>query len=40
MAYVRDQLAPWIDASDHWPEIEKILVASFMLRGDTDAGEA
>lgn len=34
MAYVRDQLAPWIEASDHWPEIEKILVASFMLRGE------
>lgn len=34
MAYVRDHLAPWIEASDHWPEIEKILVASFMLRGE------
>lgn len=33
MAYVRDHLAPWIIASDHWPEIEKILAASFMLRG-------
>lgn len=34
MAYVRDHLAPWIEASDHWPEIEKILVASFLMRGD------
>lgn len=33
MAYVRDYLAPWITASDHWPEIEKILAASWMLRG-------
>lgn len=33
MAYVRDHLAPWIGASDHWPEIEKILAASWMLRG-------
>lgn len=39
MAYVRDHLAPWIEASDHWPEIEKILVASFMLRGDETGGE-
>jgi len=38
MAYVRDHLVPWIEASDHWPEIEKILVASFMLRGD-DKGD-
>lgn len=36
MAYVRDHLAPWIEASDHWPEIEKILVASFLMRGDED----
>lgn len=36
MAYVRDHLAPWIEASDHWPEIEKILVASFMLRGEQE----
>ena len=39
MAYVRDHLAPWIEASDHWPEIEKILVASFMLRGDETGGK-
>lgn len=39
MAYVRDHLAPWIEASDHWPEIEKILVASFMLRGDDKGGD-
>lgn len=38
MAYVRDHLTPWIEASDHWPEIEKILVASFMMRGD-DKGD-
>lgn len=36
MAYVRDHLAPWIAASDHWPEIEKIIAASFLMRG---AGE-
>jgi len=40
MAYVRDHLAPWIEASEHWPQIEKILVASLMLHGDTDAGDA
>lgn len=34
MAYVRDHLAPWIEASDHWPEIEKILAASALLRSD------
>lgn len=39
MAYVRDHLAPWIEASDHWPEIEKILMASFMLRGDEKGEE-
>lgn len=39
MAYVRDHLAPWIEASDHWPEIEKILVASFMLRGGKENEE-
>lgn len=40
MAYVRDHLAPWIEASEHWPQIEKILVASFMLHSETDAGDA
>lgn len=40
MAYVRDHLAPWIEASDHWPEIEKILVASYMLRGSGGEDEA
>jgi hypothetical protein len=40
MAYVRDHLAPWIEASDHWPEIEKILVASYMLRGSGEGDEA
>lgn len=39
MAYVRDHLAPWITASDHWPEIEKILAASFMLRGGKENEE-
>jgi hypothetical protein len=24
-AYVRDDLAPWIAESEHWPEIETIL---------------
>ena len=38
MAYVRDHLVPWIEGSDHWPEIEKILVASFMLKNDHDGG--
>lgn len=36
MVYVRDHLAPWIEASDHWPDIEKILLASFLLRGDRE----
>ena len=40
MAYVRDHLAAWIEASDHWPEIEKILVASYMLRGSGEGDEA
>lgn len=40
MAYVRDHLAHWIEASDHWPEIEKILVASYMLRGSGEGDEA
>jgi hypothetical protein len=39
MAYVRDHLAPWIEASDHWAEIEKILVASFLMQGD-EGGES
>ena len=34
MAYVCDHLVPRIEASDHWLEIEKILIASFMLRGE------
>ena len=37
MTYIRDHLVPWIEASDHWPEIEKILVASHILRGKEDA---
>jgi hypothetical protein len=32
MAYVRDHLVPWIEGSEHWPEIQKILLASYMLR--------
>ena len=39
MAYVRDHLAPWIEASDHWPQIEKILLASWMLRSDETGGD-
>ena len=38
MAYVRDHLVPWIEGSDHWPEIEKTLVASFMFKGDQNGG--
>ena len=38
MTYVRDHLVPWIEASNHWPEIEKILVASYMLGGN-DKGD-
>lgn len=38
MSYVRDHLVPWIEASDHWQEIEKILVASYML-GVNDKGD-
>lgn len=40
MAYVRDHLVPWIDGSEHWPEIEKILVASWMLRGSQEEDRA
>lgn len=39
MTYVHEHLVPWIAASDHWPEIEKILAASFMLRGSEDGDD-
>lgn len=38
MIYIHDDLAPWIRDSDHWPEIEKILAASWALR-DREAAE-
>lgn len=40
MAYIRDHLVPWIEGSEHWPEIEKILVASWMLRGSQEEDRA
>jgi hypothetical protein len=33
MTYVRDELCQWIEDSDHWPDIEAVLIESGMLRG-------
>ena len=37
LRYVRDVLAPWIEGSEHWPEIETILRESHLLAERTTA---
>lgn len=34
--YIRNHLAPWIEGSEHWLEIEKILAQSLLMRGKED----